>query len=1803
MEGSAKPPSSLRARSSPRASTSPEPQHKQDSASKRRLASLRPSLANRTNGTVAATSAPATSAGARTKSPTAACSSQGGRSLSKLSPKQSAAAAPSKNDVLDSGSDSDSDDHYGFVKVDRWNPPPEPTMPAFKPTISQSTMNPSPSSPSSSLPSFASAARNSNIMARVRSTIRAAVTPATPVIAALSHTPTEGATANQPADASSSSSSGSDDNDEDSNGIATKSAASLSDEEISDVLDETELQLIEAMEDTQIVDAKGSSGNRALPKNTSLMSSPPRKGLSWMGLGDISPNNRVTYADSLKERFAVSQKRTGTTVKVSTGECDSDSSSSNSSDSGGSDREQRTASTIPIAAPVAAHTHQPLPRAIVPNPLPPIQSPSLGPPTMARAQIATTTSEAAGSSSTNARSDLFESRNVDSGADLARPASVPLDSVEFVAPGVTKKTAMSLLCRVLDIDGPIIQQKMVEFLLIDGVIASLIGFITHCQGSMYSPSPTSQTAPCSPSLCHEAGASCSPDSGCCNLPTSAAAAVAATADAASHESVPSQHVQPGHDSAASPGVANDKKDLPLGVLHEFEVRSQHRARLQRQRNRSAGLTDVDLRRGYNAVQMLATREQFSRRVMEAKLAVIVPCLMAVFHKDSLGSFHHACLLLEHCFTISPLRTTRLLLYQQNPPSRWWSLSESVAKGHAPICDILPYLSEPCVQRLFLKAEFGVWTGRLMTSLNLMPNDALVVSDELSRMGLASVAGALSGGAASDDSPTGQTQSQQRAKSLQLVRNRFQQLNRGRFFGHILELIEDPDPYVSEGVAEFMAFMINDCSTFYGFNILFKPICDSELPVRRLAQLIANSPAQRLSAQAKAATRLLHSLLTKTACQYGLRTREAQGIRDPEMHPRGSQVLLQVGQAARSALESFLPGLFATVTGLQGSTDLTSNSAFNRRASVESLRLPEYEEADPDFDTDGTEAAASDANAEADADGEIEGDDDDSCSSGSGSSNEADDLEGISPSGDMEFAQRFYGDNISAGYLTDDHEHDSYNDNDAHVADLRNSAAALFNHATYPESIGSGSISSSLSPSSTLSASPMAVASSTPNQPTDMYLGERLDAEDLSLLVSLPKPDINRLNLLRLCVDVLRETSDIDEIVGWIDLRVWRALSTWFLNHPHNNMLHMAVYQLISIVTLETVRLRRSHRRLVSDPRKQQASAGPNKSALGGASAAGEGYVSTAKSRGSGDNSSGNGGGNPLAAGGTSFGSGPEVCQLESRAQAAAKRRARRRRAMAERIRRDESTNCDNILTYLIEQNQWVDKLVRRAVSPSFDGAHGFISLILNTLRLAVQVDRRRPVASSLMQKRAERHQSSENTHAEPSPSKHIFAHTGLDPWSAGDIDVSKGRGGFSDDEVPDDDVLMPDMAYHDPETRHRLSEYPTYRLQRWEITLLYSPAFRAHLRRLRKQAERMARKPDEFRLCDQSRADISQSGTGIRPVPFFSPQKVKPPVSLDNQEIKKKQLQINVGLLLGNNRRLAVPATSSSSSSSATASSSSSAAATATAIAAASAVSGKSASPPIDEVGVDLDSLFARMLGFTEDLVELPLRVASDETASCKTGKFSGLASKGGIDGSALSDENSDEEKKPRREKRSASGSSGPTTRKQGVGTGSGGKAGSLRKKKSKPVASVTSTGALEALVSSSVSGILEDITPETAEEAAEALCSALASDGVGGSNGSGAAAKCAPGLRSRKKTVPASGSVRRRRARLHHKSSSSSLGGSPAPISTAASPSTAFNPAPAYLAADGHLDKTATSAVVVGTDLPQATAGGLAVSLKALDI
>ncbi|KAJ2252901.1 hypothetical protein GGH98_002835, partial [Coemansia sp. RSA 454] len=802
-------------------------------------------------------------------------------------------------DTRDSDSGSDSEEHDGFVKVDIWKAPSEPLLTAFKPTIPASNI---PVLSAASPPAAASIAKNMRPAPRVRGSLIASAAPLSPKPAANVVTPSSSTST----DAKPAKDYGPADSESDSSG---------SDEEISDVLDETEIQLIEAMEDTRITNAKNKEAAGATQQATASAGGSCSIPLRWVGIRQASPSARSSFTDSLKERFSTPPRTGSTSISVTHG---SSADPRVGSDDSGEDNEVTVTPPILTSSPVSALRSE----IIVNTKKRVLETDSESQPITATISDMTPVlgSSPKGSSSeaNSPEANSPEDNTPQNGdSEYPRSSSVPLDTVEFVAPGVAKETAMSLLRRVLDIDGPVIQQKMVEFLLIDGVIASLIGFITHCQGSVYSPARSTQTAPCSPSATTE---------GRTGLPVS--------------PEQESDHVK-----------ASDLQ-LQIGALQEFEQRQQHRERLRRQRLRLGGLSDADLRRGFNAVQMLTSRDQFARRVVEAKLSVIVPSLMAVFHADSLGSFHHACMLLEHCFTVSALKTTRLLLYQQNPASRWWWHSTAVARGHAPICDLVPYLSEPCVQRLFLKAEFGVWTGRLMVSLNLMPNDAIVVADELSRVGLGSVASALG------DDATGAAQSQQRTKAMQLVRNRFQQLNRGGFLGQILELIEDSDPEIADSVGEFISSMINDCSAFVGFNILFKPMYDSELPVRRLAQLIINSPAQRLTVQAQAAVRLLHALLAKTSCQYGLRTREAQGIRDYELHPRGSQVLLHVGHAARSALESFLPGLLATVTGQQENTDLTSHSAFGRRASVESLQLPEYDEADPDLDADATEAETS-----------------------------------------------------------------------------------------------------------------------------------------------------------------------------------------------------------------------------------------------------------------------------------------------------------------------------------------------------------------------------------------------------------------------------------------------------------------------------------------------------------------------------------------------------------------------------------------------------------------------------------------------------------------------------------------------------------------------------------------------------------------------------------------------------------------------------------------------------------------------------
>ncbi|KAJ1804160.1 hypothetical protein LPJ75_005662, partial [Coemansia sp. RSA 2598] len=141
------------------------------------------------------------------------------------------------------------------------------------------------------------------------------------------------------------------------NSDSSSDHSSCSDDEISDVLDETEIQLIEAMEDSQVPSAlEAKSGKSATAADipttttlhppqlskvaassgTSILSTSPRKGLSWVGLGENAGASRASYTDSLKVRFSSPQKLANASIRVSSGDVmssDSDSFSDDSDDS------------------------------------------------------------------------------------------------------------------------------------------------------------------------------------------------------------------------------------------------------------------------------------------------------------------------------------------------------------------------------------------------------------------------------------------------------------------------------------------------------------------------------------------------------------------------------------------------------------------------------------------------------------------------------------------------------------------------------------------------------------------------------------------------------------------------------------------------------------------------------------------------------------------------------------------------------------------------------------------------------------------------------------------------------------------------------------------------------------------------------------------------------------------------------------------------------------------------------------------------------------------------------------------------------------------------------------------------------------------------------------------------------------------------------------------------------------------------------------------------------------------------------
>ncbi|KAJ1948156.1 hypothetical protein FBU59_001726, partial [Linderina macrospora] len=189
--------------------------------------------------------------------------------------------ARKNSDDNDNDDGSDSDDH-GFVKVDRWLSPTEPEMATFAPTLAPSSA-PAPA-----------VSKDTGLISKVRSTLKTALTTSEPAPRATKtaarRRPRQGTVLKEDAGSSSS--------DCDSSG---------SDSELEEVIDETELELIEAMEDAHISEAAKQKEQRQ-PASSSSPGLRPHGATGkapWVGLGDsgLAPKPGG-YNETLKQRFA-----------------------------------------------------------------------------------------------------------------------------------------------------------------------------------------------------------------------------------------------------------------------------------------------------------------------------------------------------------------------------------------------------------------------------------------------------------------------------------------------------------------------------------------------------------------------------------------------------------------------------------------------------------------------------------------------------------------------------------------------------------------------------------------------------------------------------------------------------------------------------------------------------------------------------------------------------------------------------------------------------------------------------------------------------------------------------------------------------------------------------------------------------------------------------------------------------------------------------------------------------------------------------------------------------------------------------------------------------------------------------------------------------------------------------------------------------------------------------------------------------------------------------------------------------------
>ncbi|OMJ27022.1 hypothetical protein AYI69_g3558 [Smittium culicis] len=635
-------------------------------------------------------------------------------------------------------------------------------------------------------------------------------------------------------------------------------------------------------------------------------------------------------------------------------------------------------------------------------------------------------------------------------------------------------------------------------------------------------------------------------------------------------------------------------------------------------SKSLRISQIALKRAFNATNVLSSSNTLSKKIVSNNLNQIIYGLFEIFSKNAKGSFHHFSKLFDYILFSHPLETIKIILCP--PPPSYLASNKSFSASFGTCFDpnkpliyyLLPFLSETPIQNTFLKIYFTSWTTDRVNSIGMKTSDFIYVPKT-----------------SIDYFSKSYCSSEISINDKELIKKRFDSLRESNFWSIVINLIDNKDKRTSKCVAEFISTFIEDYSNFIGVDVIYESFFNDDYLIRKLGQIIVSSPD--LSHQSESAILVVSSLFSKTSCLHNRLIRSRQNILDIDPDISSSKILILTGIEARLELETFVPAFFSLLVGIHGETDLTSNSICARRLSncnvstsknLDFIKRP-YSQVGFDY-TNNTALFISPL---------------DNNSSYDGSRNKSE-LENLSLP------------NSSFAHYSKDNQ-------------VRRSPSSLF-----PPS-------PSLSPSSTLSASPLSNGiEEIESRLRSLELNNVLQSNELPTsssqskllnLNSIPKLSAARIKLLSIIVNILNEAEDIDEILGWVDLRVWDALTHWLLLHKSNQLYQSLFYKLISLVVQSSIY---THQQLITDiniPSMKIPKLGPS-------------FCSCAK---------------PPS-----------------------------KNCIGCFFRKNLTCNCDGILSYVLESTKLVFKLIDCLKSTEYyTESYGFFMLILNTFRLAIQSDR------------------------------------------------------------------------------------------------------------------------------------------------------------------------------------------------------------------------------------------------------------------------------------------------------------------------------------------------------------------------------------------------------------------------------------------------------------------------------------------------